>query len=338
MALSRRTVLQLVVGVTVAVGLVAVLFRFVGAAEVLDSLAAAEPTILGGVVLVALCWLGAWGLSLYIGLRILAVPTSLGRALLAFTSVVFANSVMPFAQLGGQPLAALFLSRATRSDYETSLIATATVDVLNVLPAGLFVLVGVATLAGRGPIGGDVALVVGAVLGLSVALPLLGYALWRGRRSVGRYGGRGLVVLGRTAGSVVPGRLRPSPATVRQRVERVRTAVGRLARNPGPLALAFGCSLFGWVFFVGSFWLSLLAVGSPVSFAVVLLVVPTSMLAVVLPSPGGLGGVEAMLVFLTVSFSGIDPASALAAALVHRVATHLLPILIGGTATAVLSS
>ena len=338
MASTYRTVLRVVVGLTVAVGLVALLFGVVGVDEVLASLAAAEPVPLVGVVLLSLCWLGSWGLSLYVGLRILGVPTSLGRTLLAFTSVVFANSVMPFAQLGGQPVAALFLSRATRSDYETSLVATATVDALNVLPAGLFVLVGVGALAGRGPLDGDTTLVVGAVLGVTVVVPLLVYVVWRARRSVRPHLTRVLAAVGRVATRVLPARLLPSQGAVRERVERLRTAVRRLRRSPELLVLAFGCSLVGWLFLVASFWLSLVAVGTPVPVAVVLVVVPASMLAVVLPSPGGLGGVEAMLVFLTVSLAGIDPAGALAAALVHRGATHLLPILIGGTAAGVLSS
>ena len=332
----RRTALQVLLGVLIAAGIVAVLLTVVGIDDVLDSLAAADPTVLVGIVAVACCWLASWGLSLYVGLRILGVPTSAPRAVLAFTGVVFANSVMPFAQFGGQPVAALILSRTTRSDYETSLLATATVDALNILPAGLFVLIGAGTLAQSGSLGAEVGLAVASVVGLSVAMPLLAYAAWRNRAAVGRYGTRIGSAAGRVLGSVVPSRRLPSPESIRSRIERFSRGVRRLRASPGLLAVGFALSLLGWVFFVTSFWLSLVAVGYRVPFGVVLLVVPTSMLAVVLPSPGGLGGVEAMLVFLTVSLVGIDPAGALAAALVHRGATHLLPIVIGATSAGAL--
>jgi uncharacterized protein (TIRG00374 family) len=335
---ARRTALRVALGLLVATGIVAVLLTVVGVEDVVDSLAAAEPTVLVGVVAAALCWLTAWGLSLYVGLRILDVPTSAPRAVLAFTTVVFANSVMPFAQLGGQPVAALFLSRTTRSEYETSLLATATVDSLNILPAGLFVLIGVGTFARSGPLDGGVGLAVASVVGLSVALPLLAYAAWRNRATAGRYGTRIGSAVGRVLRSVLPSRRLPSPGTIRERVGRFSAGLRRLRANPRLLAVGFALSLLGWVFFVTSFWLSLVAVGHRVPFGVVLLVVPTSMLAVVLPSPGGLGGVEAMLVFLTVSLAGIDPAGALAAALVHRGATHLLPIVIGAGSLGVLGS
>lgn len=338
MVVSRGTALRISFGLLVAVGIIALLLVVVGIDDVVDSLAAADPTVLVGIVAVVCCWLASWGLSLYVGLRILEVPTSAPRAVLAFTGVVFANSVMPFAQLGGQPVAALFLSRTTRSDYETSLLATATVDALNILPAGLFVLVGAGTLVQSRPLDDAVGLAVASVVGLSVAVPLLAYAVWRKRGTLGRYGVRVGSVVGRVVTAVFPDRRLPSPGAIRERFERFSRGVRRLRANPRLLAVGFAFSLLGWVFFVTSFWLSLVAVGHRVPFGVVLLAVPTSMLAVVLPSPGGLGGVEAMLVFLTVSLSGVDPAVALAAALVHRGATHLLPIVIGAASVGVLGS
>ena len=338
MVRSRRAAFRIALGLLVAIGIVVLLLVVVGIDDVIASLTAADPTVLVGVVAVALCWLASWGLSLYVGLRILGVPTSAPRAVLAFAGVAFANSVMPFAQLGGQPVAALFLSRTTRSDYETSLLATATVDALNLLPAGLFVLIGAGTLARSRSLDGEVGLAVASVVGLSVALPLLAYAAWRYRRAVGRHGRRTGSAVRRAVTVVLPARRLPSPEALRERLGRFFGGVGRLRSNPRSLALGFAFSLLGWVFFVSSFWLSLVAVGYRVPFGVVLLAVPTSMLAVALPSPGGLGGVEAMLVFLTVSLSGIDPAGALAAALVHRGATHLLPIVIGAASVGVLGS
>jgi len=50
--------------------------------------------------------------------------------------------VATFGHLGAEPLAALFLSRGTDAEYETSLAAVAGVDALNLFPSAGFVLVG----------------------------------------------------------------------------------------------------------------------------------------------------------------------------------------------------
>lgn len=339
MTTERRTAVRVLLGLLLAALVLAALLVFVGIDDVLASLAGVGPVRLAGIVAVALCWLAFWGLSLSVVLSILGVETSIPRALFAFTTVVFANSVMPFGQLGGEPLAAFFLSRATRTEYETSLVATASVDSLNLLPSSLFVLVGAALLASTGqPLHGSVELAVGIVLGLSVALVLVAVVVWWKRDRLRSAGVTAATAVGRVVTRVAPTRRVPSHRAIGRRIDRLFGSIERLFDNPRLIAVGFGLSLLGWAFFVASFWLSLSAVGVDVPFAVAMLVVPTSMVAVVLPSPGGLGGVEAMLVLLTVSLSGASPASATAAALVHRGATHLVPILLGATAVGVLSS
>jgi uncharacterized protein (TIRG00374 family) len=86
-----------------------------------------------------------------------------------------------------------------------------------------------------------------------------------------------------------------------------------------------------------SLWLSLTALGANVPFPVALVAVPVGAIAGVTPLPGGLGGVETVLIALLAALS--VPASAAAGAVVvHRVGTYLLPTVLGGGVAGVLGS
>jgi hypothetical protein len=105
--------------------------------------------------------------------------------------------------------------------------------------------------------------------------------------------------------------------------------IERVTADRHALATALAFSTIGWLCQATALWLSLSALGETVPVAVVVVAVPVGAIAGITPLPGGLGGVEAVLIALLAAL-GIPAGVAGAAVVLHRGATYWLPTLIGG--------
>ncbi|MFC4550320.1 MULTISPECIES: lysylphosphatidylglycerol synthase transmembrane domain-containing protein [Halorussus] len=326
------------VGFGAAVVVLLGLYSLVGLDDVAAALTHADLPLVAAVCVVAVGWLLAWSLALRTVLSVIAVTVSVPRAFLLFSGATFANNITPFGQAGGEPFSALLVSRTTGTEYENGLAAVASVDTLNFVPSVSFALVGVGYYTAKFTVGDRVEFAAVSLVALALAVPAAAYLAWRNRDRaadlavgvVGRVGG--------TLGRVLPRVDPPEEATIRRRISGFFAALERVAGDRHQLALALAFSAFGWLLLSVSLWLSLLALGHQVPFAAALFVVPLASVAGVTPLPGGLGGVEAALVVLIVPVTGVDAQTAAAAALIHRGATYWLPVLIGGSATAMLEA
>jgi uncharacterized protein (TIRG00374 family) len=113
---------------------------------------------------------------------------------------------------------------------------------------------------------------------------------------------------------------------LRERASAFRAALATAAGDRRNTGAAFTFAAAGWVATAGALWVSLAAVGVSAPVAVVLFVPPAAGLAGVVPTPGGIGAVDAALAGLIAVFAGADPAVATAATLVYRAATFWLPL------------
>ncbi|UPW01379.1 flippase-like domain-containing protein [Halorussus gelatinilyticus] len=314
------------------------LYSLVGLEDVLAALSQADPTIFAAVCVVSVGWLFAWGLALRTVLAVVAVKVSVWRAFLLLAGATFANNVTPFGQAGGEPFSALLVSRSTGTEYENGLAVVASVDTLNFVPSISFALLGVGYYATRFTVGGRVELAAVALLALALAVPTLAYLGWRNRERVSDLVVRLAVPAIRLVGRVVPTLEPAGESQVRERIGGFFAALERVGGDHHQLGLALSFSALGWLLLSVSLWLSLGALGYWVPFAAALFIVPLGSVASVTPLPGGLGGVEAALVLLIVPITGVDAGTAAAAAVLHRGATYVLPVLIGGSATAMLEA
>ena len=321
-------------GSIAAVAVVAALALFVGLDRLVAAFAAVRPPTLALLVGLAAAWLLAWGTTLFVVLRTLGQAVRLPGTVLVYTSVNFANSVAPFAHLGAEPLAALFLSRGADVEYETSLAAVAGVDGLNLLPSGGFVLVGACYFALTRTLDPGVGLAAALAVGLVVAVPVAGYVAYRHRRSVASRLGRVVVPVARRVCRLLPGVAPPTEAGVRADVEGFFAGLARLAGDRRRVAVGLGLSTVGWGLLAAALWVAVAAVARPVPVSVVLFVVPLSLVAVVTPLPGGAGGVEAAIALLLASLTGLSTVDATASAFLYRGVTWALPVLVGGAVTA----
>ncbi len=322
-----------------ALSVLAVLFWLVGVDDILAALSMARLSVLLVVVAVATCWLSAWGMSLRTVLGVLGAPVTVPAAVLVFAGATFANNVTPFGQAGGEPISALFISRISDSEYETGLAAIASVDALNFVPSIGLALVGLGYFATTITFGRHLEFAAFAVFGLAIAVPILVYLGWRNRYRLETVAVEALTPLLQTIWGLIPRRSPPSREALERRIEGFFTAVERVATNPKGLALALSFSAAGWVGLAISLWLSLFALGYTVPLAVVLVAIPAGAIAGITPLPGGLGGVELVLIALVSATTvGISTATIVAAVAIHRGATYWLPTIAGGGIAAVLAS
>jgi uncharacterized protein (TIRG00374 family) len=315
-------------GALVVMGLVA---WVIGVRDLLASVVIADPRVVALIVLVAVGWLSAWGLSLRTVLGAMGTAITPVRAVLVFAGAVFANNVTPFGQAGGEPVTALLLSSATDTEYEHGLAAIASVDALHFVPSLGFAAVGLTfVVANVAQLDRNVLFVAIAVLGLALVLPTAALLGWRYRYELETAVVRTLTPVIRAIGRVVPRLTPPTAAGIERRIEYFFLAIDRVAADRRGLLLALAFSALGWLGLCLSLWLSLFALGHVVPFAIVLLVVPAGSLASVTPLPGGLGGIETVLIALLVSTTPTPAAAAGAGVLLHRLATYWLPTAVGG--------
>lgn len=327
-----------VVGFGGALTVLLILVYLVGIGDVVTALVMADRVVLLSVLVVAFAWLTAWSQALRTVLAILNVSASSPKAFLIYASSTFANNVTPFGQAGGEPFSALIISRATDSEYERGLAAIASVDALNFIPSILLALAGSAYYITQFSDVRRIEYAALSALMLAFLIPVTMYIGWQRRYALQSIAIKLFLPLAHAASRVIPTVSRPDPSGMKGRIEGFYHAIERVARSRRGLLAAVMFSTIGWILLATSLWLSLYALGHPVSPAVVLFVIPIGSIAGVTPLPGGLGGVETVIVLMLVPTANVDPAVASAAALIHRGATYWLPVLVGGGAVAFLEA
>ncbi|PSP47338.1 TIGR00374 family protein [Halobacteriales archaeon QH_7_69_31] len=313
-----------------AVAALGVLAHLVGIGDLLFALSLARLDVVAAVVAVAGVWLTAWALALRTVLAALGAAISPWRASAVYAGVLFANNVTPFGQAGGEPVSALFVAESTGTGYETALAAVASADSLNFVPSTALGLAGVAYLSVTAAVGDRLRVAGAAVAALAVALPAAGYLAWRARARLEAAAVAAIAPAARVVGRTVPRLEAPTRHAVATRVEGFFRAIEVVGTDRRTLGVALGFSTLGWLAQAAALWLSLYAVGVVAPVAAVLVAVPVGAIAGVTPLPGGLGGVEAVLIALVVPLAGVTAATAAAAVLLHRGAIYWLPTLLGG--------
>lgn len=335
---TTRAEISILVGFAVALLLLYVLVRFVGVDDVVLVLRSAQPTVVAAAFLLSLCWMAAWSYTLSLVFGVLEVPTTPWRSFLVYLNVIFANNIAPFSVGGGEPIAAIFVSRASRTNYETALLAVLGTDVLNYLPAPLFAILGLLYLAATQTLGKQIEVVMLSLAGVSILFVVVGALGWRYRNWIEHYVVAVLVTLQQFTRRVLPASMRPSPASLQNRVDTFVDGLERVASDRRVLMLGFGASALGWGFQASVLWLALRSVGLSVPVEVPIFVVTLVTVTDLVPVPGGIGSVDTALVGILVAVTNIPAPTATAAALLFRSATLLFPLVLGGAMVAVLQT
>ncbi|MFB6186429.1 MAG: YbhN family protein [Halobacteriaceae archaeon] len=310
-----------------------ILFWVVGIDRILSEVRAANPLFVGGSLLAVLCWLLAWSLVLRTVLSSLGVSLSIPRSFVVFAGAMFANNITPFGQAGGEPITALLLSRTTDTEYERGLAAIASVDTINFVPSILFATIGLGYYATIVSLGSDLKAAATVVGTLAIGMPVIGLLVWRYRGSIRNHI---IIRLSPIRGvlNAVP-RISITQQALEHRIKGFFEAINRVGTSPQLLGIAIGFSAVGWFCHTIALWSALLALGKSVPLVTLLFIVPIGAIAGLTPLPGGLGGVESVLVGLLVS-TGVEATTAASAVIIYRGFIYWIPTTLGGGVVTIL--
>jgi len=323
--LDRKTVAQIALGFVVAVVVLGLFAVGIGVGEIRAALAGAQLEWLALGCLSTLLCLTAWGKAWQIVLRVAGVEESFRRLVVTYYAATFANYVTPLGQAGGEPFIAYVLSRDTDASYEGALASVVTADLLNMLPFVTFSGVGFAALIYQSSLPETLEPLAAGLVGLAVGVPVLAAVGWRYRFSLGR------LVL-RLAAPVARRTKRLRLDGLRERLRELNDAFQRIAKDRRALVSALFFAYLGWLFFALPLYFAGLTIGRDLDLLLVLFIVPASTLAGLVPSPGGLGGVEAAMLALLVGLLGVTTATGYAVALIYRLASYWFALGLGGVA------
>jgi uncharacterized protein (TIRG00374 family) len=251
-----------------------------------------------------------------------------------------AKQVVPMGHSGGPVFVSYAVSRETDAPYESTLAAATVVEFVNVASSLLLATGGLAVvlLGSDGPLE-PVFLVL--LAGLAVASGgLLGAgALVYYRRSLVERLVLWVAATGRATLGRLSGRVREALAAERIQgtFETYYAAFDRALVDRTEVRRAAVFSLLGWALFLLPLYTSLVAIGDPVPYALVVFVVPVLSLVNVVPLPGGLGGFEVALAAVLVALVGIELPAATAGVFLYRLSNYWFVVLVGVVASAVVS-
>lgn len=330
------------VGFAVAGAVLASLLWLIDTGAVLAALRGADPALVAAVGAMILLWNSCWGVALWNVLQALEADAGLRLAVLVNAAAAFFNHLSPVGQAGGEPATAYLLTRSVGTDYEVNLAAVASHDAINVVPSVFLAAVGAAYYATVSTIDPDLRLLFMGVVAVAVSLPALVAVAWSRRLAIKRavFGlvARLLGVADRVAGVVPLLPAPPEPEAFAGRLEGFLASLAVVARDRRRLAAAVAFSAAGWGFQAVGLWLAVLAVGGSIPLSVPFFVVPLGATASVVPTPGGLGGVEVASVGLLALLTGLDAGTATAAVAIHSVGGYLLTSAVGAAAAGALGA
>lgn len=322
---DRRMAAKSFAGFLVAALLFYLFSRVLSWRRVLGTLVEADAGWVALACASSLVGLAIWAVAWDRVLTSISVDIPLARLVPTYYAATFADYVTPFGKAGGGPFVAYVLSTDERASYEEGLASVVTADGLNLLPFFTFAGVGVVALGASGDVPTGIRPLVYGLGAMALGLPLLGYVLWRNERRV--------VWAVTRVGEAVSDRVGVVDAhDLEARVVEFFSLLDDIGESRAQLWETLGLAYLGWVFFAAPLWFAAQALAAPVSPLLVAFVVPASAMASFVPTPGGLGGVEAAIVGLLVALAGLPVHVAAAVALLYRAVSYWFVLLVGGAA------
>ncbi len=282
-----------------AVALLAWLLRLVPLADILAVLSQLEFSQ------VLLLLLVNAGIVLLMGLRWWLILAALGHRLpfLAVTRYRLAafgvSYFTPGPHFGGEPLQVYFVRQRHSVPGSRALAAISMDKVLELLVNFAFLALGLALVSHLGLLGELPLRGLGLAATLLALLPLLYLiVIFLGGRPLARLASR-------------------RPRRWSTGLVNTEMALAELAAHPGTMLQALAASLLVWAALLFEYWLALRVLGLSLSLLHIIAILTASRFAMLAPTPGALGALEAAQVF-ALNALGFDPAYGLSLSLLIR--------------------
>ena len=320
------------VAFAIAVGLLGLFVYAIGWTDVLTAVSRTSPTTYSTAFLAMIGCLFFRSLVWHRVLSIVDEPRPYWLVGGVFLTAMFAKYAVPYGQVTSGVGVAAVISRYFDAAYEEGLAAIVSADFLNYVPYYTLGGVGVGYVLGTHPLPIDLGAHLLPVVGV---VSLVVIVLWIGwnRRTLVVRGITGVTarireVVGRLTGRNVRFLRREN---VERRFEGFYTTLDLVGRDRRAVLGAVAFAHVGWTGLALALFATAHAVGTAIPLGIAFLAVAVSKVGFLVPTPGGVGGVEASMATALYLLWPVGFATATAIALLWRLSTYWFTILVGGT-------
>ncbi|MFH5800920.1 lysylphosphatidylglycerol synthase transmembrane domain-containing protein [Haladaptatus sp. CMAA 1911] len=323
-----------------------ILCYFVGGSQVSHELASANPVFIVLGFFITLVALFCWSEAVRCLLDRSETPIEGWRFRGAYLASFFAKQIIPIGRASSPFLLAHIVSSEMSTDRDQTLGAALVIEVLNLTASLSLGLIGLVFIALQGqsvtaiipvPSLHIALLLTGGLLAATTTLYRYKYLLLHSIAIAGIRLLSLLRVLSENRTQRLHLRLRPVQTRVRfiheylhLRVRSYSTEVSLVLENRRQIGLALGWSIIGWICFCLPLYASFLALDRHVSILLPLFLIPASGVARVIPLPGGLGGVEVVLIGMIIALTGLDAGTTGGIVLLYRLLSYWGILVLGG--------
>lgn len=336
-SVGNSLAIRMIVAFGIATLLIFILVVAIGWEDVFDTVSRAAFLIYGlAFVLSSWCLL----MRAYVWHRVLGAVDQRRPYWLVgsvFLTGMFAKYITPYGQVTSGVGVAAVVTRYYESAYEESLAGIVTADFLNYTPYYSFGGIGLVYVILVGaPIPIDDYVLLG-IIGIGAIAVLIGL-LWIFRTTVLRLGLRLLRSVRYALHRVSPRYAeRLSAKNIAERFRGFSITLALLSRDRETVLIATLCAHLAWLGLAGALYFSARSLGFALPLGIVFLCVALSKVGFIVPTPGGVGGVEIALASVLFLLTPMGGAAATAVAILYRVATYWFTILVGGMSSVALT-
>ncbi|MFO7793443.1 MAG: lysylphosphatidylglycerol synthase transmembrane domain-containing protein [Candidatus Nanohaloarchaea archaeon] len=266
----------------------------------------------------------AWTLNWFNFFKVSKINCSFPRTFQLFSAGQFINSITPLGQFGGQPFMAYLISTHSDTSYEESLATVMSADVLAIMPLSTFVIIGYSYITITGTVSGELtrmALIASSLLIFGIVMSYLGWyrpgslenTLLKVTEGITNFIGRGSSFVDK----------------LEEKLENVEETFKTVGEHPKAVIRSLAITHTAFLLKMTAFYGVMLSVGLEMNPFQVMLLIPLASVANFSPTPGGAGTFEAAMAGLIVLFVDVNLATALTAAILYRLATYWVNIIVG---------
>lgn len=315
-----RSVILLLAGLSI----VLLMVQLIGVTDVVEVLSHIDPLMFAAALACQMAALCLWALRWNVLLRPFH-PVKLTNSVKGVLIGIFFNNITPVARAGGEPFRAYFLERKEGVDFEDAFATVAVDRVLDSFPFLIIMIISLVYLILLLEISAQMILFI--CLALVFNMILLSFVLYF---SLNLTAAKGLTFSILRMVSRFSNRLEKYESKIEEAVEQYHQAIRTLSSQGKDLVISLSISFVFWFMVIMRNYLVVLSLGYQVDFMVIVMVQMMGTLVGVFPIlPGGLGSIDAIMVFLYYSFR--FPAEvAMTASLVDRFISFWMMLVIGG--------
>jgi uncharacterized protein (TIRG00374 family) len=269
------------------------------------------------------------GLVLYTVSRGAGLDVAPVESIFLNMTITLAKNFIPLGQASGIPAGGMIMSRWTGQSFEKSVAALSTKELVGFVPGilvmffgGTYIVLWDAAIPDQ--IKSFVAAFTVSIAAFIVAMILIYRNPGFAKRLIHWFVStlnRGVVYLPKVS--------KVEEDEIQRRVDSFSTSLEKISSNKPVIVLAASLRTFATITQGLLLWLALEGVGVALSPVLAVFIIPVSLLASAIPTPGGSGGIEGAQILLILALSGGGKAPIITAVVVSRGVVYWTPIILG---------